>query len=124
MMLSELKSIRAHFTILVVTGLLLAPLTGIGSARLFGLISATELASPRTLGLIAPFVSLTVLWTFAYFYHYFSPLSDWSGHRPGACLTPRQQRRLAGFSRDYWTFFLLYAVATPVLVFIASGQPT
>jgi diguanylate cyclase (GGDEF)-like protein/PAS domain S-box-containing protein len=122
-MLSELRSIRARFAALIVTGLMLAPLTGIGSARLFGLISATEFASPRTLGLIAPFVCLTVLWAFAYFYNYFSPLSDWSRHLPGDCLTPRQQRRLAAFSRNYWAFFLLYAVATPVLLFIAAGQP-
>jgi diguanylate cyclase (GGDEF)-like protein/PAS domain S-box-containing protein len=123
MMLSELKGIRARFTVLIVTGLLLAPLTGIGSARLFGLISSTELASPRTLSLLVPFLSLTVLWAFAYFYNYFSPLGDWFRYRPGVCLTPRQQQRLGGFSRDYWAFVLLYAVATPALLFIAAGQP-
>jgi len=123
MMLNELKSIRARFTTLIVTSLLLVPLTGIGSARLFGLISATELANPWTVGLVALFMSLTLLWAFAYFNSYFSPSRDWSRHRPGYCLTPRQQRRMAGFSRDYWAFFLLCALTIPALLFITSGHP-
>jgi len=121
--MGELKSIRVRFTALIVAALLIAPLTGIGSARLFGLITETDLASARAQSLIALFVILTVLWAFAYFYNYFSPLSDWSRRRSGVCLTPRQQRRLAGFSRDYWAFFLLYALAMPALLFIAAGQP-
>ena len=122
-MLSELKSIRARFTALILTGLLLVPLAGLASALLFGLIATSELRSPRTLGLLAVFMATTMLWAFSYFYHYFSPLSDWSRKAPATCLTARQQRRLAGFSRDYWSFYLLYALTMPALLFIAAQRP-
>jgi diguanylate cyclase (GGDEF)-like protein/PAS domain S-box-containing protein len=122
-MLSELKSIRARFTTLILTGLLIAPLAGLASALLFGLFSASELQSLRTLSLLAVFMTTTMLWAFTNFYHYFSPLSDWSGRTPATCLTAIQQRRLAGFSRDYWAFLLFYALAMPVLLFIAAELP-
>jgi diguanylate cyclase (GGDEF)-like protein/PAS domain S-box-containing protein len=120
---SELKRIRARFTTLVISGLLLVPLAGLASALLFGLISVPELDTLRTRSILAVFMTTTVLWAFTYFYNYFSPLSDWTGRRPGGCLTERQQRRLAGFSRDYWAFFLLYALAMPVLLSIAATRP-
>jgi diguanylate cyclase (GGDEF)-like protein/PAS domain S-box-containing protein len=122
-MLSELIRIRARFTALIITGLLLATLAGLGSALLFGLISSSELRSLHTWSILTLFMSSIVLWAFTYFYHYFSPLNDWSRQKPGGCLTERQQRRLANFNRDYWSFFLLYAMTMPVLLFITAGQP-
>jgi diguanylate cyclase (GGDEF)-like protein/PAS domain S-box-containing protein len=122
-MLSELKSIRIRFTALIVTGLLLAPLVGLASALLFGLIGPGDLHSPRTPIILGAFVAASALWALFYFSSYFSPLSDWIGRRPGAALPARQQRRLARFSRDYWSFFLLYALATPALLFVAIGKP-
>jgi diguanylate cyclase (GGDEF)-like protein/PAS domain S-box-containing protein len=122
-MLSELKSIRIRFTALIVTGLLLAPLVGLASALLFGLIDPADLDSPRTPAILGAFVATSALWALFYFSRYFSPLSDWVGRRPGAELPTRQQRRIARFSRDYWSFFLLYALATPALLFVAIGKP-
>jgi diguanylate cyclase (GGDEF)-like protein/PAS domain S-box-containing protein len=122
-MLSELKSIRIRFTALIVIGLLLAPLAGLASALLFGLIGPGDLYSPRTPIILGAFVAASALWALFYFSSYFSPLSDWTGRRPGAALPARQQRRLARFSRDYWSFFLLYALATPALLFVAIGKP-
>ena len=120
--MSELKSIRTRFTALIVTGLLLAPLVGLASALLFGLIGPGDLLNHRTPLILAGFVAASALWALFYFSNYFSPLSDWSGRRPGAALPTRQQHRLAGFSRDYWSFFLLYALATPALLFVAIGK--
>jgi diguanylate cyclase (GGDEF)-like protein/PAS domain S-box-containing protein len=122
-MLSELKSIRIRFTALIVTGLLLAPLAGLASALLFGLIGPADLDSARTLAILGAFVAASTLWALFYFSSYFSPLSDWVGRRPGAALPARQQCRLARFSRDYWSFFLLYALATPALLFVTIGKP-
>jgi diguanylate cyclase (GGDEF)-like protein/PAS domain S-box-containing protein len=122
-MLSELKNIRARFTALIITGLLLVPLAGLASAELFGLIRASELQTLRTQVILAIFLTATVLCAFIYFYNYFSPLSDWMRHRPGACLTSRQQRRLDSFSRDYWSFFLFYALVMPPLFFLAAEKP-
>ena len=122
-MLSELKSIRARFTALIVTGLLLAPLAGLGSAQLFGLTSTAELHTLRAQSLLALFIAFNVLWACAHFYNYFNPLRDWSRNRSETGLRAIQQRRLAHFSRDYWAFFLLYALAMPALLFIAVEQP-
>ena len=122
-MLSELKSIRTRFTALIITGLLFASLAGLASTLLLGLIRASELHNLRAFTILPAFVMGTVLWAFTYFYQYFSPLSDWSRHRPGTCVTTRQQRRLAGFSRDYWAFFLLHALATPALLFMVLQKP-
>jgi len=121
-MLSELKSIRVRFTALILTGLLLAPLAGLASALLFGLIAVDDLAAARTLLILTAFVVVSALWALFYFSRYFSPLSDWVGRQPGTALPTRQQRRLARFNRDYWEFFLLYALTTPALLFVATGK--
>ncbi|UCC55843.1 MAG: EAL domain-containing protein [Gammaproteobacteria bacterium] len=121
-MLNELKSIRVRFTALILTGLLLAPLAGLASALLFGLIAVDELGAQRVLAFLATFIAASALWALFYFSRYFSPLSDWVECQPGAALPARQQRRLARFSQDYWSFFLLYALATPALLFVAIGK--
>jgi diguanylate cyclase (GGDEF)-like protein/PAS domain S-box-containing protein len=121
-MLSELKSIRVRFIALILGGLLLAPLAGLASALLFGLIGVNDLETPHTPALLTGFVATSILWALFYFSRYFNPLSDWARHRPGAALPARQQRRLTRFSRDYWSFFLLYALATPALLFVATGK--
>ncbi|MGD2112034.1 MAG: EAL domain-containing protein [Gammaproteobacteria bacterium] len=123
MMLSELRRIRRRFTALIITGLLLAPLAGLASALLFGLIGAADLEHPRTPAILTGYVGVSAFWAFIYFSSYFNPLSDWAGRHAGSALPVRQQRRLARFSRDYWGFFLLYAIATPALLFIATGKP-
>ncbi len=122
-MLSELKNIRARFTALIITGLLLVPLAGLASAQLFGLVRASELQTLRMQVMLAVFLAATVLCAFIYFYNYFNPLSDWIRRRPGSCLNSRQQRRLDGFSRDYWSFFLFYALVMPPLFFFAAKIP-
>jgi diguanylate cyclase (GGDEF)-like protein/PAS domain S-box-containing protein len=121
-MLTELKSIRFRFTALILTGLLLAPLAGLASALLFGLITVHDLGATHAPVVLAVFVAASALWAFFYFSSYFNPLNDWSRCRPGAALPSRQQRRLARFSQDYWGFFLLYALATPALLFVAIGK--
>jgi diguanylate cyclase (GGDEF)-like protein/PAS domain S-box-containing protein len=122
-MLSNIKWIRARFTALIVTGLLLVPLAGLTSAQLFGLLRASELANVRTQLLLAAFLSATLFWAFRHFYNYFSPLSDWNCRQPGTDSGLRQQRRLAGFSRDYWAFFMLSALVLPALLFVGAGRP-
>ncbi|MGD2056792.1 MAG: EAL domain-containing protein [Gammaproteobacteria bacterium] len=122
-MLSELKRIRIRFTALILIGLLLASLAGLASALLFGLITPAELAPVRTQAILATFIIATTLWALIHFSRYFSPLSDWTRRRPGADLPLRQRRRLARFSWNYWGFFLFYALATPLLLFIAMEKP-
>jgi diguanylate cyclase (GGDEF)-like protein/PAS domain S-box-containing protein len=108
---------------LIITGLLLAPIAGLVSAVLFGLITPEELGDPQTAVILASFVLGTTLWSYAYFSSYFNNLEDFSQQRPGAGLTARQQQRLARFSRDYWSCYILYALATPALFFLATQKP-
>jgi diguanylate cyclase (GGDEF)-like protein/PAS domain S-box-containing protein len=123
-MLNQLDGIRARLIALIITGLLLAPLAGLASAVLFGLITTAELQSLRTLATLTGFVGLITCLAFVHFSRYFRN----QGTRPGTHQTPAslpapQQRQLARFSRDYWSLFLLYALATPALFFIAVGKP-
>ena len=119
-MSSDLKSIRARFITLIIIGLLLAPLAGLVSGQLFGLIAPEDLRNPRTLVIMTVFVGFITIWAYTYFSRYFSPIPH---SRPHKALTDelpdRQQRQLARFGRDYWSFFLLYALATPPLFFLA-----
>ena len=123
-MLSDLKTIRTRFITLIIAGLLLAPLAGLVSGLLFGPITADELRNTRTLVILTVFIGITAAWAYTYFSRYFSPLSylqrqdNFSGDLPDT-----QQRKLARFGRDYWSFFLLYALATPPLFFLAIEKP-
>jgi diguanylate cyclase (GGDEF)-like protein/PAS domain S-box-containing protein len=119
-MLSELKIIRSRFITPIIIGLLLAPLAGLGSALLFGLVSLRELQSPRALLILASFVAAMVGWACIYYSRYFRHIEEPLGRRE---LTGPQQRQLACFTRDYWGFFLLYALATPPLFLIAVQKP-
>lgn len=122
-MLSELKRIRLRFTGLILIGLLLAPLAGLTSALLFGLIAPAELQSRQSIAILAGFVALIACWAYYYFSRYFNPLSESAANWQRTGLLPEaQQRRLATFSRDYWGFFLLYALATPPLLFIVLNK--
>ncbi|MGB5179651.1 MAG: PAS domain S-box protein, partial [Gammaproteobacteria bacterium] len=123
-MSSDLKSIRARFISLIIVGLLLAPLAGLVCALLFGLITPAELQSDRTIVLMAAFVAIMASWAYIHFSRYFSPLSkNKAGNVPAGNLPDQQQRRLARFGRDYWCFFLFYALAIPPLLFVAIEKP-
>ena len=119
-MLSDLKAIRTRFITLIIIGLLLAPLAGLVSGLLFGPITPDELRNSRTVLILTTFIGLTAIWAYTYFSRYFSPLTysrqqeNFTGDLPDT-----QQRQLARFGRDYWSFFLLYALATPPLFFLA-----
>ncbi|MGD8874808.1 MAG: hypothetical protein PVH38_06615, partial [Gammaproteobacteria bacterium] len=117
-MLNQLNGIRARLVVLITTGLLLAPLAGLASAVLFGLIAAAELQSLRTFAILSGFVGLVTCLAGFHFSRYFrSPDAGLRATSTG--LSDPQQRQLARFSRDYWSFFLLYALVTPALFFIA-----
>ena len=121
-MLSELKAIRTRFLSLIITGLLLAPLAGLVGALLFGLVTPAELQAERTMVILGTFIGITACWAYIHFSRYFSPLSQ--GHAPlTGNLPDQQQRRLARFGRDYWCFFLLYALVIPPLFFLAIEKP-
>ena len=123
-MLTELYRIRSRFITLILIGLLLAPLAGMAIALLFGLVALDVLQKPQVLAALGGFAALACAGAAYHFYRYFSPLSVFSGvgARP-ADIPEFVQRRLAHFGRDYWAFFLLQALATPVLYFVASRQP-
>jgi diguanylate cyclase (GGDEF)-like protein/PAS domain S-box-containing protein len=123
-MLTELDRIRSRFITLILIGLLLAPLAGMAVAVLFGLVAPEQLQKPRTLAVLGAFMVLLCSWAAFHFYRYFSPLSKIIGAGGTAAELPEfLQRRLAHFGRDYWAFFLLYALTSPVLYFAAAGQP-
>jgi len=123
-MLNQLKSIRARLIVLITTGLLLAPLAGLASAALFGLISLTELQSPHTLAILAGFVGIVTCLAVVHFSRYFRSQAGFRQSLAGpGSLPDLQQRKLERFSRDYWSLFLLYALAIPPLFFFAAGKP-
>jgi len=118
--LSKLNRIRTRFLLLILTGLFIAPLMGMSAALVYGLVSPGELTATPTLYVLGTFIIGIIAWAAHYFSRYFSPLSlsqrhgGFSGNLPDT-----QQRQLARFGRDYWSFFLLYALATPPLFFLA-----
>jgi diguanylate cyclase (GGDEF)-like protein/PAS domain S-box-containing protein len=119
-MLSDLKTIRTRFITLIMVGLLLAPLAGLVSGLLFGPIAPEDLRNSRTLVILTLFIAITAAWAYTYFSRYFGPLSYSQRHGTfNGDLPDTQQRKLARFGRDYWSFFLLYALATPPLFFLA-----
>jgi diguanylate cyclase (GGDEF)-like protein/PAS domain S-box-containing protein len=122
-MVTELYRIRSRFIALILIGLLLAPLAGMTIALLFGLVALENLLYPRMLIVLGSFVTVVCSGAAYHFYRYFSPLSAFlgDGARPEE-IPEFQQRRLARFGRDYWAFFLLYAIAIPVLYFTTARQ--
>jgi diguanylate cyclase (GGDEF)-like protein/PAS domain S-box-containing protein len=122
-MLTELYRIRSRFITLILIGLLLAPVTGMASALLFGLISLDELQNTRTLATLAAFVAVIIAWGWIHFSRYFKPLHAFTGNGSGVQELPMaQQRRLARFGRDYWGLFLIYALIIPPLFFFAVNK--
>ncbi len=122
-MLSELKGIRTRFISLILTSLLLAPLAGLVTALLFGLATPAELQASRTVIVLAAFTTLMAGWAYLHFSRYFSPLTKSRGLNPLTGNLPDQlQRRIARFGREYWCFFLFYALAIPSLFFMAAGK--
>ena len=117
--MSNLGTIRVRFTALIITGLLLAALAGLGCALLFGLTTPAEMRQPQTGLYLGSFMAAMLLATGVYFFHYFSGLKK----NHGTGLEQRQQQHLARFSRDYWSIFLFYTLAAPVVFFLAVGQP-
>jgi PAS domain S-box-containing protein len=124
-MLNQLNGIRTRLIALIMTGLLLAPLTGMASAVLFGLITAAELQSLSTLATLAGFIGLVTSLAYLHFSRYFNKrdIRQYGTRHASESLPGPQQRQLARFSRDYWSLFLLYALVTPALLFIAAGKP-
>ncbi len=123
-MLTELNRIRARFISLILLGLLIASAAGIASALLFDLITPGELQNTRAVSVLAPFVLLMATWAGLNFSRYFSKLPRYLRPGRGSGELPYlHQRRLARFGRDYWGLFLIYALATPPLFFIAVQKP-
>ena len=123
-MSSDLKIIRRRFISLIGLGLLLAPLAGLATALLFGLISRHDLYNTQTLLTLAGFVLLVLALAYINFSRYFKDLPDSIGNSPLDGEFPDlQQRHLARFTRDYWCYCLFYALVTPAVFFLAAGIP-
>lgn len=108
--MSSLNQTRTRFLILIITGLSLAPLAGLSSALLYGLVSRENLADPAVQLYTGGFIALVLLGAGTYFYSYFNPLKINSA---------AAARRIDHFGRDYWTCFLLCALAIPPLFYYA-----
>ena len=122
-MSSEIKSIRRRFLLLVIIGLLLVPLAGLAGALVFELTSLAELQSERMLNTLGLFTTAITLWAFLHFSNYFNPLANSSPRQPIINgLSAQQQIRLSHFTRDYWSFCLLYALALPALFYLVLDK--
>jgi diguanylate cyclase (GGDEF)-like protein/PAS domain S-box-containing protein len=123
-MLNDLKIIRRRFITLIITGLLIAPTAGLATALLFGVINSQDLQTSSTLLILAGFVVAVSAWGYLHFSLYFKYLPHVSRNAPlSGELPDLQQQQLSRFSRDYWLFFLFYALMTPVLFFLAADIP-
>ena len=123
-MLNDLKIIRRRFITLIITGLLIAPAAGLATALLFGVINSQDLQTSSTLLILAGFVVAVSVWGYLHFSLYFKYLPDFSRNTPlFGELPDLQQQQLSRFTRDYWLFFLFYALMTPVLFFLAADIP-
>jgi len=123
-MLSDLNSIRRRFIALIIFGLVIAPLAGLATAQLFGIVTLPELQTTRTLLILAGFVVTVSGWGYLHFSRYFSKLPNNLRSSPLSVVLPDpQQQQLAHFTRDYWSFILFYALVTPALFFMAADIP-
>ncbi len=123
-MLNDLKIIRRRFIALIIVGLVLAPLAGLAAALLFGIISPQDLQSTRNMLILTGFIVAVSGWAYLFFSLYFKNLPENTLNKPITGELPDlQQQHLARFTRDYWCFFLFYALVTPTLFFLAAGIP-
>ncbi|WJW75478.1 EAL domain-containing protein [Thiohalobacter sp. IOR34] len=106
----------------IVAGLLLVPLSGFGTAWLFGLVDGAGLAQALRAGWLPAFLALLLGWGWLHFHHYLRPFGDWLARNPAADNAPGHlHRRLARFPREYWAPFLLYALLAPAIYQLSRG---
>ncbi len=114
---------RGQFTLPIVAGFLLTPVAGVGGGVLFGLTTANNVLATLHGALLPAYLALMVAWTALYFRSYLRPLLQWIDQHPHLGTAPaRLHRRLGRFTRDYWSMFLLYALATPAVFFAAVNH--
>ena len=63
-MLNDLKIIRRRFIALIITGLVLAPLAGLATALLFGIISPQDLQTTRNMLILTGFIAAVSGWAY------------------------------------------------------------
>lgn len=114
---NDLQLVRHRFTLWIAAGFALTPLAGLGSALLFGLVDAATLSHSGPSLLLALTLAAMLAWTLIHFNGYLQPFLHWLALHPQGGHAPGQlHRRLGRFSREYWSIFLLYALAMPVLL--------
>lgn len=118
----DLQRVRHRFTLWIAAGFALTPLAGLGGALLFGLVDAPALAAAARAGVLPAALAVLTGLSLVRFRAYLRPLLQWLARHPDGGSAPTHlHRRLARFSREYWGLFLLYALATPVLLYATAG---
>ena len=118
----DLQRVRHRFTLWIAAGFVLTPIIGLGGALLFGLLDVPTLAAAGRAGILPAMLAVLAGLSLIRFRAYLQPLLQWlAGHPDGGSAPTHLHRRLARFSREYWGLFLLYALATPVLLFATAG---
>ena len=119
-MTPELSRINQRFINWILAGLALTPLLGMSLASIFALQPLRQTA----LSLLPLFILGLLLMASRYFRAWLKPFNDWLADASEARTTPdRLHRYLLAFPRAYWGFFLLYALASPLLALIPLQGP-
>ncbi|MFN2309467.1 MAG: putative bifunctional diguanylate cyclase/phosphodiesterase [Gammaproteobacteria bacterium] len=118
---NDLQLVRHRFTLGIAAGFALTPLLGLGSALLYGLIDIPLLARALYAGILPAAWALMLAWSVVSFRGYLQPILHWLAQHPQGGNAPGHlHRRLGRFSRKYWGLLLLYALATPLLLFAST----
>ena len=119
---NDLQLVRHRFTLWIAAGFAVTPIAGLGGAVLFGLVDGASLSAAAR-DIVLPLALLGLLgWSVLHFRSYLQPFLLWMAQHPQGGIAPGHlHSRLGRFTREYWSLFLLYALATPVLLFTSSS---
>ncbi len=123
-MLGEIKRIQRRLTALICAGLVLTPLIGLSCAILFKLVSPSGLLPVLSGPALPVLLGGMLLWAVLHYRNYFNPVKRSILRRPVRIIGPEvMQKRVFRFSSEYWTLFLVYALAVPPIVISGAYDP-
>ena len=116
---AEASALRRRFGLGIGLGLVATPLFGLGFGYLFNLLSPDQALAVTRAGVLPGLLLTLLALSTLHFTRYVQPFQAWLREPEAGPSAGHLQRRLARFPREYWSLYLIIALATPSL-FLAS----
>lgn len=115
-MAQALSLIQLRLAVVTTLSFALAPLLGYALAAFFGMVDLTTLFTTRT-GLYISIVYISICcWIAWHFWQFIRPLISWHAEHPNTQNPPEKlQQQLAGFTSNYWSFYLIAVLLLPIV---------